>query len=154
MSERVGFVVASPKTDRISAMALVVMAKTTMPRPVKSTLSIMGLQSLCRVPYQRSSKPRGFREMDKKLNRVCNASRRNKDRHPAPTVRVKACPHYSLPVQCPLSANSGLVQCNKRHGYSITSSARLCSDCGTVMPSALVSSTAARRFFSRSCGEA
>src|SRR5262249_25580695 len=47
----------------------------------------------------RSSKPRGFREMDKKLNRVCNASRRNKDRHPAPTVRVKACPHYQFNVR-------------------------------------------------------
>src|SRR5262249_34188202 len=34
--------------------------------------------------------------------------------------------------QCPLWANSG-----HRAAYSITSLARLCTDCGTVMPSAL-----------------
>jgi hypothetical protein len=29
------------------------------------------------------------------------------------------------------------MQCSKKDRYSITSSARLCTDCGTVMPSAL-----------------
>jgi hypothetical protein len=44
MSERMRCVVASPKTENISATALVIMAKTTMPWSVKSTVSIIGLQ--------------------------------------------------------------------------------------------------------------
>jgi hypothetical protein len=41
MSERMRRVVASPKTENISAKALVVMAKTATPWSVKSTVSIM-----------------------------------------------------------------------------------------------------------------
>ena len=41
---RVRRIVANPKTENISAMALVVMAKTKMLWSVKSTVSIMGLQ--------------------------------------------------------------------------------------------------------------
>ena len=37
--------------------------------------------------------------------------------------------------RCPLSANTGLMQCNKR-GHSITSSARNKSDVGMDIPSA------------------
>jgi len=48
MSKRVRRVVASPKTDNISAMALVAAAKTTMPWSEKSTVSIVSLH--CSVP--------------------------------------------------------------------------------------------------------
>jgi len=45
MSERMRCVVASPKTENISAMALVVMAKTTRPWSVKSTVSKWSVKS-------------------------------------------------------------------------------------------------------------
>jgi hypothetical protein len=39
-------------------------------------------------------------------------------------------------LDCPLSANSGLMNCSKQHLYSITSSARPISVLGTLMPNA------------------
>jgi hypothetical protein len=45
--------------------------------------------------------------------------------------------HSSTARECLLCAKSGFMHRSKQHRYSITSSARLCTDCGTVMPSAL-----------------
>jgi hypothetical protein len=41
--------------------------------------------------------------------------------------------HRSTGSACPFGASNGLMHCSKKDRYSITSSARLSSDCGTVM---------------------
>ena len=43
--------------------------------------------------------------------------------------------HVQRSTSCPLWAKSGLMQCSKKHRYSITSSAATSSVFGTVMPS-------------------
>src|SRR6516165_2917607 len=45
--------------------------------------------------------------------------------------------HRNSVVECPLCAKSGLMHRSKKDHHSITSSARLSNDCGTVRPSAL-----------------
>ena len=60
MSERMRCVVANPRTENISAMAIVVMAKTTMSWSVKSTVSIMASNYCVIAARAISSVPRDF----------------------------------------------------------------------------------------------
>src|SRR5262249_24151145 len=45
--------------------------------------------------------------------------------------------HVRCKLECPLWSNSGLMRCNERDRYSITSSARASTDGGIVRPSVL-----------------
>lgn len=65
MSERRRCVVASPKTDNTSAMALIVTTKTTMSWSVKSTVSIMGRLQYCNAAQNTGVSLRKFG------NRLC-----------------------------------------------------------------------------------
>jgi hypothetical protein len=77
MSERVRRVVASPKTENISATALVVMAKAKMLWSVKSTVSIVSLhysvQPLARteLSFATLTQTVSFDAWEQRGNRLC-----------------------------------------------------------------------------------
>ena len=145
MSERVRCVVASPKTDSISAMALVAMTKTTMPWSVKSTVSIggppvtMSDTVLTKSLVRRSDGTQsvGSDELGMALPGI--APHRTTDlgflwNWPLRSVAMSALP----PEADMCSAKSHVcLKADIPPSHSITSSAVARSDCGTVRPSAL-----------------